>query len=194
MEKLLFISYALKTLQQTIIIANISYIMGMLWYILIELIQDFVYDVDYRDHEDPDSFEPENFISYFGLYENTPAENSLVVTYYMFTSLSTVGFGDYHPRSNFERIVVTLILLFGVAIFSYIMGNFQSILDQFQSYNDDLDKGDELNKFFGVLVKFNGHKNLELSFKRQLERYFDYKWQNDQNTAFRDQMDLEIFT
>ena len=46
------------------------------------------------------------------------------------------------------------------------MGNFQSILDQFQSYNDDLDKGDELNKFFGVLVKFNGHKNLELSFKR----------------------------
>ena len=114
-EKLLFISYALKTLQQTIIIANISYIMGMLWYILIELIQDFVYDVDYRDHEDPASFEPENFISYFGLYENTPAENSIVVTYYMFTSLSTVGFGDYHPRSNFERIVVTLILLFGVA-------------------------------------------------------------------------------
>jgi hypothetical protein len=44
--------------------------------------------------------------------------------YYSFTSLTTVGFGDYHPKSDYERIVVMFILMFGVAIFSYIMGNF----------------------------------------------------------------------
>ena len=44
--------------------------------------------------------------------------------YYAFTSLSTVGFGDYHPRSDEERVLCAFILLFGVAIFSYIMGNF----------------------------------------------------------------------
>lgn len=82
----------------------------------------------------------------------------------MLTSLSTVGFGDYHPRSDFERVFIALVLLFGVAIFSYIMGNFQEILSQFKSYNDEIEEGDRLNKFFGVLVKFNGRKNLDYNF------------------------------
>tara|TARA_B110001450_G_C17380459_1_gene383465 strand:- start:452 stop:586 length:135 start_codon:yes stop_codon:yes gene_type:complete len=42
--------------------------------------------------------------------------------YFTFTSLSTVGFGDLNPRSNSERILTAVILLFGVAIFSYILG------------------------------------------------------------------------
>lgn len=51
--------------------------------------------------------------------------------YFAFTSLSTVGFGDFNPRGDIERILCAFILLFGVAIFSYIMGNFIDILDQF---------------------------------------------------------------
>ena len=42
--------------------------------------------------------------------------------YYSFTSLSTVGFGDFHPRSDFERLVCAAMLTFGVAIFSILMG------------------------------------------------------------------------
>ena len=42
--------------------------------------------------------------------------------------MSTVGFGDYHPRSNVERAVGAAILFIGVAVFSYIMGNFSEIL------------------------------------------------------------------
>jgi hypothetical protein len=115
-EKIMFIGYMLKTLQLTIILANLSYFMGMLFFIFCELIQDFHYDVDYNDHPDPYNYEYENFISYNALFDKTPAENSVIMTYYMFTSLSTVGFGDYHPRSNAERAVVAIILLFGVAI------------------------------------------------------------------------------
>jgi hypothetical protein len=64
-ERLLFISYALKTLYLTIVIVNISYIVGMVFYVFCELIQDLVYDVNYYELENPDEFEPENFISYF---------------------------------------------------------------------------------------------------------------------------------
>jgi len=52
----------------------------------------------------------------------------VIVTYYAFTTLSTVGFGDFHPRSDAERAICAVILLAGVAIFSYIMGNFIEIL------------------------------------------------------------------
>ena len=72
--------------------------------------------------------------------------------YYAFTSLSTVGFGDYHPRSDMERLFCALILLFGVAIFSYVMGIFISILGTYNSLNADLDDGDNLSKFFGLIT------------------------------------------
>jgi len=46
----------------------------------------------------------------------------VILMYFSFTSLTTVGFGDYNPRSNVERLFISFGLLFGVAIFSYIMG------------------------------------------------------------------------
>jgi len=46
------------------------------------------------------------------------------VTYFFFTSLATVGFGDFTPKGDLERMIITFVLLFGVAIFSYIMGEF----------------------------------------------------------------------
>jgi hypothetical protein len=48
--------------------------------------------------------------------------------YFKFTTLATVGFGDYYPESTFERGIYFAVLLFGVAIFSFIMGNFMTIL------------------------------------------------------------------
>jgi hypothetical protein len=54
-----------------------------------------------------------------------PLRKALVVTYFAFTSLSTVGFGDLNPRSNYERLFMTMVLLFGVAIFSFIMDIFK---------------------------------------------------------------------
>lgn len=103
------------------------------------------------------------------------------MVYYAFTSLSTVGFGDYNPRSDFERVLCAMILLFGVAIFSYIMGNFIAILDQYRHLNADLDEGDELARFFGLIRRFNDNVPLKISLKEQIEKHFDYKWVNDKN-------------
>lgn len=66
----------------------------------------------------------------------------IILTYFAFTSLSTVGFGDFHPRSDLERLVCAFILLFGVAIFSYIMGSFIEMLEKYQNLCADLDDGD----------------------------------------------------
>lgn len=46
----------------------------------------------------------------------------------MLTTLTTVGFGDYNPKSEMERIIMTFILLIGVACFSWIMSQFMDIL------------------------------------------------------------------
>ena len=120
-------------------------------------------------------------------------ENTIIVTYFAFTSLSTVGFGDYNPRSNIERLVCAFILLFGVAIFSYIMGNFISILDQYQKFNEELEDGDNLNKFFGTMRHFNNQNPIDYELKSEIELFFDYKWTHDKNMAFKDDQDKSIF-
>jgi len=80
----------------------------------------------------------------------------IIVMYFTFTSLSTVGFGDYYPHSDVERLVCALILLSGVIVFTYICGVFNSILDAFINLNASLDEGDKLTRFFNLIQYFNG--------------------------------------
>ena len=96
----------------------------MLLMFVIEIEQDvWKYDED----SDSDLW----FWTNFGMNDRSIKDVLLVLIYYSFTSLTTVGFGDFHPRSNLERIVVALGLMLGVAIFSWIMGNFIDIVNQY---------------------------------------------------------------
>ena len=65
----------------------------------------------------------ENFTFYnvYSLKQRTERENVTIWIYFMFTTLSSVGLGDYNPKSEVERALMTLILLVGVSCFSYIM-------------------------------------------------------------------------
>ena len=94
----------------------------------------------------------------YNFSERTIFDKGLLATYYAFTSLSTVGFGDYNPKSNVERILCAFILLFGVSIFSYIMGIFIEILNQIQELTSNLDDGDFLTCFLSLFQKLNGDK------------------------------------
>lgn len=58
----------------------------------------------------------------WSLVDMTRGQRVLVSTYFSMTSLSTVGFGDYYPVSNNERLIGSFVLLFGVALFSLFMG------------------------------------------------------------------------
>ena len=81
-----------------------------------------------KDH--PQDFHLESdFISFFKITENYHEwDRALVMTYFAFTSLSTVGFGYYHPRNNFERVCCVILLLIGNGLFGYIIGNFNEMI------------------------------------------------------------------
>jgi hypothetical protein len=101
--------------------------------------------------------------------------------YFAFTTLSTVGFGDFYPKSNAERVIGSIMIMFGVMIFSYCMGKFIEMVDQVQNFNSTLDDGDSLSKFFGVCEKFNYSQPFNLELKRKIEAHFNYKWKSDKN-------------
>ena len=51
--------------------------------------------------------------------------------YFSFTSLTTIGFGDYYPTGDYERLICAFLLLFGVAVVSYIMGSIINMIENF---------------------------------------------------------------
>jgi len=178
---ILMISHFFKTFKLVVIILTVSYFMGMWWYIYCDLTLD-----ENATNQDV------GFKSHFSLDLNTNGENAVIVTYYAFTTLSTVGFGDYHPRSNAERGVCAFILLIGVAIFSYIMGNFIEILISIQDLNNDFDEGENLSKWFGLIKRFNSSRSISLELKLKIEEYFDYRWINDKNKAVSTDEDQKL--
>ena len=144
-----------QTVKLIVLILTVSYFIGMIWFIFCEI--TLITPTPLDQHE--------GFILYFKLENNTDVENMIVMMYYAFTTLSTVGFGDYHPRSNSERIFCALILLVGVAIFSYIMGNFIDILHSIQHLNADFDEGEKLSKWFGLIKRFNSSRSISMDLK-----------------------------
>lgn len=118
----------------------------------------------------------------------------ILASYFAFTTLSTVGLGDLHARSDFERVFLAFIFLFGVLIFSIIMRNFSEILDKIGEINADLDEGDELTRFFGLLKRFNGGKNINQKLTKKIEKFFDYKWNNDKLMAINDPGEIAILS
>ena len=113
----IYIMYIFRVFRLVLFILILSYFLGTFWYII-------TYHTTSFDAENPEF----TFYNEYALGENTDYQNLVIVVYFAFTTLSTVGFGDFNPKSEIERIVTTFILLVGVACFSYIMGQFIDIL------------------------------------------------------------------
>ena len=73
------------------------------------------------------------FITNFDLeYYDNNKHRLIVCCYYALTMLSIVGYGDYYPISNLEMVMTVILMLAGVAFFSFIMGNFMDIIANYE--------------------------------------------------------------
>lgn len=144
------IKFVLVTLKLVLIIFNCAYFTGIIWILFVDIYEQIVDKDEYEEKIEEvvnellavtDEHGEDTFIDAYNIYHYPKMHQMIIPMYYAFTSLSTVGFGDYHPKSNAERIFCTIILLFGVMIFSYIMGVFIEMIESAKQKNQDL--GDE---------------------------------------------------
>jgi hypothetical protein len=60
-------------------------------------------------------------------FEDAPILSKYIVSLYWATvTCTTVGYGDILPTNNFELLWAMIIIIFGVAYFSYILSNLAS--------------------------------------------------------------------
>lgn len=121
---------------------------------------------------------------------NSNFDNTILLYYFSFTSLSTVGFGDYAPRSNLERVIGAMMLMLGVAIFSYIMGIFIEILEACKNLTVEYGEGERLAMFMGTLRKFNKNVAIDADFTLEIVEYFSYRWKCDKSREFNTEQGL----
>lgn len=140
-------SFAVKIFKLLMVIVNLCYFLGLIW------LQVCYITRKYLISENADN--QETFLDYYELDNHSDYELAVLGTYYALTSLSTVGFGDFAPRSNIERIYITFVLLFCGPIFSYFLGTFMEIIEQYQAFKKDLDDRDQLERFIKTIFHFN---------------------------------------
>lgn len=192
---LMMISYTLRILKLVIILFNLSYFFGIAWYIYCNLVNKIITHQIWEElatGEHPKE-EEEYFISVYGMDTFHNGHQAIIVMYFAFTSLSTVGLGDFHPVNQSERLLCAFLLLFGVSIQSYIMGIFIQILEEFKQMNEGLDEGEALSKFFLVLNMYNNAKPINQKFRDSIQAHMDYRWDNDKSVALHTEEAQSIF-
>lgn len=131
----------------------------------------------------------DDFLYHWNVGRKTNGEIALVMTYFMFTSLSTVGFGDLHPVNNYERLMCAIIILFGNAIFGYIIGMFNDMIQEMKAFNMEMEDAEKLNSFFTLIQKLNNGKQMKVKQRSDIEAFFEYKWNNDKSVALQEDSD-----
>ena len=184
-ENLVILNMILKTFKLFIMILTLSFILFVSFKVLVNFEKDIfgTEDAFYEGNCEGSALQ-DYFMLCFGLEVMSIYEQSVIFLYYSFTTLCTVGFGDFHPKSNPERILITLFLLFGVAIFSFILGNLQQLLQKLNKLNEPLDEGDSLNSFFEFLKYYNNEEEFNPKVRKQIEKFFDTKWSIDKNFSY----------
>lgn len=94
-----------------------------------------------------------SFITTYGVEYMPDWKKAVINCYFVLTTFSTVGFGDLTPQSNTERIIVIVMMVCGIAFFSYIMNNFNDVLTNYWKKLGYVDRRVEIEEWILSLSK-----------------------------------------
>ena len=177
------------------IIFALSFFLGIGWFIYVKDFQNWqnieFYDV-FQGYQCFYTEEGKGWIQDDG---SDLDENKILVRiwYYAITTLSTIGFGDYSPKSVNEKILGCLVLLFGVAVFSIIMNNLMDIFRKVSSL-EDVGAPKDLSKWIAMLSKYNNGLPMSKDTIQQIETFFDYYWTCNKLNAFSTELDKRFMS
>jgi hypothetical protein len=144
------VSLGLRAFRLLINLLTLSYFTGLFWQNYCEFTRDYVKNGGGLG--DP---QMEFYLEKFDLESKTLMYNVVANTYYIFTTLATVGLGDYNPRSNFERMMCCFIMLFGAMSTTLLMDGWGKILREINNFQKSYDETEKLNTFLCTLKKYN---------------------------------------
>ena len=118
-----------------------------------------------------------SFYTYFELTKLTPKNQFIITWYYIFTTITTVGYGDYYATNKFEMIFAIVLLVMGPTWMAFTMGKAISIINDMRQLGRHEDKIGNLNIWlFSLEVKF---REIPGTLKEKITNHFRNYWKND---------------
>lgn len=104
--------------------------------------------------------------------------------YWCVTTLTTVGYGDLTPHSNLEKIYTMIVMILGVGVYGYVIGNVANIISSL-----DVGKAQHQERVEKINAFMIDHK-FTSDLQRRVKNYFSYLWDSrrgyDQASVFAD--------
>ncbi|MBU1100096.1 MAG: cyclic nucleotide-binding domain-containing protein [Bacteroidetes bacterium] len=101
-------------------------------------------------------------------FELAEITNYIQSLYWAVTTLTTVGYGDITPNTSAQMIYTIFVMILGVGIYGYVIGNIASILSKRDpsklKYSENLEK-------LSALV---ANRNLPLPLQKRIQDYYKY--------------------
>lgn len=92
--------------------------------------------------------------------------------YWCITTLATVGYGDIVPKTNPQTMYAMMVMLLGVGVYGYVVGNVANLLT-----NLDMAKRHYMESM-ERLGAFLRYRDIPLELQRRLRDYYAYLWEN----------------
>lgn len=90
--------------------------------------------------------------------------------YWCVTTLTTVGYGDVTPANNAQTLYVIGVMILGVGVYAYIIGNIASILSNIDPARSRyLEQRERLSAFMH-------YRDIPRPLQERIREYYDYLW------------------
>jgi hypothetical protein len=107
-------------------------------------------------------------------------------SYFIVTTFTTIGYGDFLPNSNLELILVMILELIGLAMFSGILGILVKIRSHDTAAKIVERKTEEVNKFMNSIDTAYPSKELPLEFFTAAHQHLDIVYKYGIKSLFQD--------
>ena len=112
-------------------------------------------------------FDPDCWVVAHQLQDETNFVQYITAMYWAFQTLTTVGYGDVTGSTTLERVFSILWMIFGIAFYSFTIGNLQSIISTIDAKSSEL--AAKLNTLTGFAKRTKLPDYIVLKIKKFLE-------------------------
>ena len=123
-----------------------------------------------------DGFAPDTWVSRLGMVDADNSALYLAAVYWAFSTLTTVGYGDISAYTGAERIVAIIWMCFGVAFYSFTIGNLTSLVSQIDTREKAL-----VHKLY-YIDSFAAEAQLPREMRQRLRKVLEY---NNSQISFK---------
>jgi len=106
-------------------------------------------------------------------------------TYFMLTTLTSIGYGDMHAISVFEKLISLPLFIGGTGFVAYVLGTFREVTLQYEKIaliiHEKNVEADEiaLQSWLILLTRYRDNKPLPQSLESQMYDHYRFYWTKD---------------